>query len=578
MIDELGIEVLGVYKTLDEALKDHTGISFRFGNAFAIGENLPYNLYIYTRKYDTAKGEYVGGFINFGEFPAKGDKGDKGDNGATGPQGPIGEKGDTGKEGLQGIQGPKGDKGDKGEVGDTGAKGERGPYGPSFNVIATLESASQLPVPTEAMQDNGTAYIIPENDEKHVWIIQGENGVYTWIDLGPSGVQGEKGDKGDNGFGFSNTTIISQNSVDSNEIKDADITSVGTFKVYEATTGQLVNQQINYKTPIKAGDGITFTSDGKKTTIKSNNSNLVNGSGSSSLNQVQDGTTGTFDFTNKNPNATAIDSSLTGQIAYGGQGAFATSFGGKSSAQGKRSFACGTTTIAKGDYSFASGDNSVALGTDSHAEGTMTTATGYGSHAEGYSTTASATASHAEGYQTKATVDAAHAEGYATTASGNSSHAEGYQTTANNDGSHTEGYATTASGNSSHAEGSSTTAIGSSSHAEGYKTTAKGANSHTEGYYTVASHQASHAEGYYTKTGVSDQHVSGKYNVGKSNTFFEVGNGTSDTNRKNAFEVLFDGRAKVQTAPTEDDDVVRLKELTDKYNTLLARIEALENK
>lgn len=35
---------------------------------------------------------------------------------------------------------------------------------------------------------------------------------------------------------------------------------------------------------------------------------------------------------------------------------------------------------------------------------------------------------------------------------------------------------------------------------------------------------------------------------------FIVGNGTAE-NRKNAFEVLFDGRAKVQTAPKDNDDV-----------------------
>ena len=40
-----------------------------------------------------------------------------------------------------------------------------------------------------------------------------------------------------------------------------------------------------------------------------------------------------------------------------------------------------------------------------------------------------------------------------------------------------------------------------------------------------------------------------------------VGNGTSDTDRKNAFTVLTDGRAKVQSAPTENDDIVRLLEV-----------------
>ncbi len=55
----------------------------------------------------------------------------------------------------------------------------------------------------------------------------------------------------------------------------------------------------------------------------------------------------------------------------------------------------------------------------------------------------------------------------------------------------------------------------------------------------------------------------GKYNadVGDDVRFF-VGNGTSEADRKNAFVVLQDGRAKVQSAPVERDDVLRLNELS----------------
>ena len=55
--------------------------------------------------------------------------------------------------------------------------------------------------------------------------------------------------------------------------------------------------------------------------------------------------------------------------------------------------------------------------------------------------------------------------------------------------------------------------------------------------------------------------VGGYYNVGKADTLLEIGAGTSDKG-KNIFEVLKDGRAKVQSAPVDDDDVVRLKELS----------------
>lgn len=55
--------------------------------------------------------------------------------------------------------------------------------------------------------------------------------------------------------------------------------------------------------------------------------------------------------------------------------------------------------------------------------------------------------------------------------------------------------------------------------------------------------------------------IIGRCNVDKPDRYIIVGNGTSDADRSNAFEVLKDGRAKVQTAPKDNDDVVRLKEL-----------------
>ena len=54
--------------------------------------------------------------------------------------------------------------------------------------------------------------------------------------------------------------------------------------------------------------------------------------------------------------------------------------------------------------------------------------------------------------------------------------------------------------------------------------------------------------------------VVGRFNNQKPNTMFEVGVGDYN-NRVNGFEVYKDGRAKVQTAPKEDDDVVRKLEL-----------------
>lgn len=94
------------------------------------------------------------------------------------------------------------------------------------------------------------------------------------------------------------------------------------------------------------------------------------------------------------------------------------------------------------------------------------------------------------------------------------------------------------------------------------------------GEHSVALKKGANAIGYYTTANTEWGTAIGKYNVGKTNSLFEVGNGYAvfDAGRKNAFEVLQDGRAKVQSAPTESNDVLRLNEfsvLTQKQVDLL---------
>ena len=221
----------------------------------------------------------------------------------------------------------------------------------------------------------------------------------------------------------------------------------------------------------------------------------------------------------------------------------------------------GELTKALGRSSHSEGNNTKAIGNHSHAEGISTNAEGYAAHAGGSFTTASGAYSHAGGSFTTASGENSHAEGANTTASGLNSHAEGSSTVASNSESHAEGNNTTASGLQSHAEGNSTQAIGDCSHSEGLSTKAEGYATHTEGAYTEAYYTGSHAEGDHTKTYRSYQHVEGTYNAYKSNALLIVGNGTSNNDRKNAFEVLADGRAKVQSAPVDNDDVVRLLEV-----------------
>ena len=170
------------------------------------------------------------------------------------------------------------------------------------------------------------------------------------------------------------------------------------------------------------------------------------------------------------------------------------------------------------------------LGAYAHVEGISNIVYGYGSHAEGQGNIVYGHRSHAEGRNTVAGRIDRYADGSRKVAG---------------ECIHTEGFNTVASGNYSHAEGANTKAIGEYSHAAGGNTEAHRAYSTAIGFYTT------------TEGGANCSFVTGKYNIKNySNALFAVGNGESDNDRKNAFTVLTDGRAKVQTAPSEIDDVV----------------------
>jgi hypothetical protein len=216
------------------------------------------------------------------------------------------------------------------------------------------------------------------------------------------------------------------------------------------------------------------------------------------------------------------------------------------------------------DYSHAEGQKTVAFGLRGHAEGMHTSASGENSHAEGYFTSANGKNSHAEGQSIlvpggddisialQANGEAAHAEGCATKAYGKYSHAEGMYAYASGICSHAEGIQTNANGTYSHAEGSGTKTAGYASHAEGQGSIAKGNYSHAEGSNTEAIGVGSHAGGYKSNAsapysfchgtelrtvGILPQAAFGRFNETNSSMLFSIGNGSSDTNRKNAFSI-----------------------------------------
>lgn len=90
--------------------------------------------------------------------------------------GPKGDQGDQGIQGPRGIQGLKGDKGDKGD------RGLPGKNTPPLNILGTLESTDQLPLPAD--RDPNDTYVI----NKH-WFVNNEG---EWKDLGDvSGPEGK---------------------------------------------------------------------------------------------------------------------------------------------------------------------------------------------------------------------------------------------------------------------------------------------------------------------------------------------------------------------------------------------------
>lgn len=126
--------------------------------------------------------------------------------------------------------------------------------------------------------------------------------------------------------------------------------------------------------------------------------------------------------------------------------------------------------------------------------------------------------------------------------------------------------------------GATASFVNGANHAEGAGNFAGAAASHAEGIRNEIGHNAhaSHAEGIKNTTQNRAEHASGQYNKSNKasdtfgdagNTLFSVGCGTSDTDRKNAFEVMQDGTCKYLDVDTgEQIDVGVAKELSTPFN------------
>lgn len=194
-LNNFGITVLGRVDT--EA--DIPEATYEYGDAYLVGEEDPYDIYIFTR--DGADGE----FINMGPLTVVGPEGPAG---SQGPAGTItvgsvttGEPGTsvivtnsgTAENAIfnftipKGATGSTGSQGEAGPVGQTGLTGPEGPQGPqgdpgeSFMIIGTITNTSQLPDPSDTPRNY--AYVYDDGDAttpNRLYYITGTEGNEQW--------------------------------------------------------------------------------------------------------------------------------------------------------------------------------------------------------------------------------------------------------------------------------------------------------------------------------------------------------------------------------------------------------------
>lgn len=244
VLNQFGIKVIGQVDTQGE-LPDASTYQGEYGDAYAVGPQPPYEMYIYTREFS---GETGPQWFNIGQFPVPSTV--PGPAGAVGPTGPTGMRGSTwttgtfpsmsGREendmflntstgdvlqlqksstggtvgglswitvtnirGPQGIAGPQGEQGPQGAQGVQGPKGDTGEAGQAFVIVATVPNENQLPDPS-TIPDN-QAYLVGTDDTGYDLYVQLQ-GSSEWLNVGkvegvvgpqgPQGIQGPQGPQG----------------------------------------------------------------------------------------------------------------------------------------------------------------------------------------------------------------------------------------------------------------------------------------------------------------------------------------------------------------------------------------------
>lgn len=538
-----GIRVVGQVETADELPLPYDG---EYGDAIAVGTESPFFFYIWTRASIEGNPAY---WFPFGEISAVGPEG---------PVGPRGEKGDTGEatkwyygtstpdsngdyiegdmylqsngqvyryqddgwtsavsiKGPQGIQGIQGIQGPQGPQGIQGPKGDTGDVGGFINIIGQLSNVNQLPLPS-TLNNLTYAYLVEHtggtdqaNDHYDLYIQVGETSAEAvWTNAGP----------------FNAATLVTvngqfQNTWNADTKLDRATHTTDYNQVYIKTAAG-AEAYINVTKQTVADAVVQRNSTGTITSAYPNNDSDVTTKAYVNEKFVAKSPTATIDWTGRNPHATALDPTLTGSITTGAKADFAAVLNKQTTAMNPNSLAIGNKCIAKGDESLAGGYQSVTLDSSAVAIGEQVVAAANSAVAFGNNTQALADHTLVYGHSTKATQPCA-----------------------------------LAGGNGSQALGENSIAIGASCITNGAHSIALG-----DGSTTATGAYASVAAGLGIKTTNVYQAAFGRYNEGISGNIFEIGNGSSDTNRETIFAVTRDGRAKADTLPSDNND------LTNKY-------------
>ena len=253
VLADFGIKIIGQANTAEELPDTPPGGITAYGEAYAVGEQAPYNIYIWTRPDEYHDEAY---WFDIGAIAIKGETGEAGatiksatintnnqlvitmtDNKVITVPGNL--KGDTGPsptitltdtaEGVKIIiNNPDGTTSTatvkNGINGQNGAQGIPGPPG-YFNILGTLANEGQLPAPSSV--DLGSAYLI--------WhaVAEEENGGHydLWLNINGAGGQvwQNTGRVAAGTYIFENEQVVNQFNADTKLDK---VTSSGSYRLY----------------------------------------------------------------------------------------------------------------------------------------------------------------------------------------------------------------------------------------------------------------------------------------------------------------------------------------------------------